>query len=189
MTRSSDMTIRRRERGAAMVEMAIVLPLFLLLLLAVFEFALMILDWSRTVEMTRDGLRTAIVNAPPCDVYGSDGGSCPGDVPNLACPGGAAVSFLLSDVMPGSCVAGDERTACILIDRMRAAQPRVEAGNVRITYACSGAGNSERPEPIPAVSVSVEGMRYHMVVPGVFGWDAQIPMPSFETSHSGEDLD
>lgn len=172
-----------------MVEAAIIASLFFLLLLAVFEFGLMLLSWSRTVEMTRDLVRTAVVTAPPCDLYGANGGSCPGSgAATLSCPGGAPVSFLLSDVMPGNCVAGDSQPACILSSRMHAAQPLALPGNIRFTYACSDAGNVMRPVPIPDVTVSAEGMTYRMVIPGVFGWNAQIPMPSFETTRTGEDL-
>jgi len=58
-------------RGAAMVEMAIVISLFLVMVLGIIEFAMAFFDWSRTVEATRAGARYAIVHSPDskkCDL-------------------------------------------------------------------------------------------------------------------------
>ena len=61
-----------RQRGAALVEMAIVILVFLVLVFGIIEFARAIFEWSRLVEATRAGARYAIVNDPACNIFDDD---------------------------------------------------------------------------------------------------------------------
>jgi Flp pilus assembly pilin Flp len=54
----------RKQRGAAMVEFAVTIGLFMVLVIAIFEFVLMVTAFSRANEATRDVLRNAIVRVP-----------------------------------------------------------------------------------------------------------------------------
>jgi len=53
-----------RQRGAAVVEFALVAMIFFLLLLAIFEFGRLMFTWNSAVEATRRGARLAVV----CDL-------------------------------------------------------------------------------------------------------------------------
>ena len=53
-----------QQRGAVMVEMALTLGIFMVILLALFEFSLLMFTWSRAVEATRLGSRLAVVSTP-----------------------------------------------------------------------------------------------------------------------------
>ncbi|SIT65634.1 TadE-like protein [Ectothiorhodosinus mongolicus] len=61
------------QSGVAMVEFALVVALFLLLVFAAIEFSRVMLEVSRTVEATRAGVRIAVVNTPPAGYPGSTG--------------------------------------------------------------------------------------------------------------------
>jgi len=68
-----------RQHGAVMVEFAITLALFMILLLAIFEFVLMIMAFSRANEATRDILRNAIVRVPSTITPPDTGSTITGD--------------------------------------------------------------------------------------------------------------
>jgi TadE-like protein len=64
------------ERGATLVEMAILLPLLLILLLGIIDFGMLFNQWLSVRNGTREGLRQAIVDpAPPAP--GGATWSCP----------------------------------------------------------------------------------------------------------------
>ena len=50
---------KKRERGAAMIEMAITMPLLLLLSIGVFEFGRAFQYWQVLTNATREGARVA----------------------------------------------------------------------------------------------------------------------------------
>jgi len=157
---------KRKQAGAALVETAIVISLFLLLVFGIIEFSLAIFDWSRAVEATRAGVRFAIGNDPVCDISG------------LSCPGGSPV------------VCATPAADAPIVTVMRRTMSRIEPANVTVTYACSTAGFRKRPEqmPIPAVTVGTSGIQHDLVIWGLLGLDASIDLPAFETTRTGEDL-
>ncbi|ATX81772.1 TadE-like protein [Mariprofundus ferrinatatus] len=163
---------RARESGAALVEMAIVLIIFLALVFAIIEFSLLIFNYSRVIESTRAGVRYAIVNNVEA--------GCASGVANITCPGGAAVSCSLAN------------SSLILAEMQKTVQAGViEAGNVDITYACAtGAGQSERPTPILLVTVTVTGVEHHFTVPGVIGLgdELTLTLPAQSATRISEDL-
>ena len=62
------MTVRDRatdERGAALVEFALVLPLLLILLLGMLEFGKVFNYWIDTTHLANEGARWAVVNRNP----------------------------------------------------------------------------------------------------------------------------
>src|SRR5919202_1697893 len=64
------------ERGAAIVELAIVLPLFMVLVLGMVDFGQAFNDWMDETHLAHDGVRLAAVNynAPTCT--GSNKSTC-----------------------------------------------------------------------------------------------------------------
>ncbi|MCG5538636.1 TadE/TadG family type IV pilus assembly protein [Halorhodospira sp. 9622] len=155
----------KRQRGAAMVEFALGVTLFLLLVFGGFEFSRMLLEWGRTVEATRAGVRLAVVTTPPS---GCDLGS-------LECPGGSVVCSPDADSS--------------LLAAMQRRQPLIAgAENVRLTYACSITGAARRLTPVRLVRVEVEGLEFEPVVPGLLGIPAAIAIPAFPSTQIGESL-
>jgi hypothetical protein len=193
-----------RQQGAAMVEMAIVISTFLLLVFVIIEFALVIFHWSRLVEATRAGARYAIVNDPACDIYGHYEGEpgfnkyqCDGN--KLDCSGANNEETV---EVAGNCVVGspydlnDGDAGCMIVEQMRAIQPLIDSpqAKVMITYTCTDAGFAGLTQKIPAVKVGTseedgKSVQYNLILPGLLGLDVSITMPAFDTTRTGEDLD
>ena len=60
-----DATLLRNEKGASAVEMAIVLPLLLILLFGIIEFGLVLYDKAVITNASREGARYGIVSRSP----------------------------------------------------------------------------------------------------------------------------
>jgi len=59
--------VRRREAGTSVVEMAIVLPLLLLLVFAIGDFGIAFTRWNSLTNAVREGARAGVVFRTPCD--------------------------------------------------------------------------------------------------------------------------
>ncbi|WP_118178782.1 TadE/TadG family type IV pilus assembly protein [Paraburkholderia phosphatilytica] len=64
---------RRRERGVAAVEFALVAPMFFMLLIGIMEMGRVLFYWNSAAEATRFGARVAVV----CDVNASQSSTNP----------------------------------------------------------------------------------------------------------------
>ena len=157
---------QKKQQGATLVETAMVLSLALMLVFGIIEFSLALFLWTRGVEATRAGVRYAVVNTPPSAVVLPD---C-----------GLNSSASTTTVCNASCDS--------LVAPMKSLLPELEASNVSLEYACSRAGNPENPQDIYEIRVSINGLSYNFVVPGILGVDASIEMPGFTSTHTAEDL-
>lgn len=184
----------KHQRGAALVEMAIVILVFLMLVFGVIEFARAIFEWSRLVEATRAGARYAIVNDPACDIYGTtEGDVCDGGP--LDCDSTDPLERTRVVTVAGNCTIPGSYTIddadCAIVESMRHMQPLIASSagaNVQISYTCSDAGYSELENNIPVITLSTSGVDFIFVVPSLLGVDATVTMPPFETTRTGEDL-
>ncbi len=156
---------RKRERGSTMVEMAITLPLFLLLIFAIIELALVIFTWTRAVDATRAGARYAIVNDAVTDI-----------------------SSLDCSAVTNVTVSCDSANCADLMNEMNSLYQDLEAANVTVRYGCSSTGFSGNPRPVREVSVSIVGQQYELVLPGVIGLDPNLTLPDFTSTRVSEDL-
>src|SRR4051812_5771486 len=66
----------RSERGAVLVEFALVVPVLVLLVFAIIDFGFTFNDWISVRQGARDGLRQAIVKTTP-NAPGGGTWSCP----------------------------------------------------------------------------------------------------------------
>lgn len=157
---------RSRQAGAALVEMAISLLLFLLLVFGIIEISLALFTWVRATEAARDGARYVIVHDPVSSISG------------LSCPGGTPVVH--------TCSSG----CTDLMTTINRAAPFVTGGQVKVTYACSDAGDPGRPAElkIPEITVEINGLSYPFAVPELIGLGSSLALPTVRTSHTGEDL-
>lgn len=172
----------RWQRGATTIEFAFTLGMFFLLVLAIFEFVIMVLVVSRANEATRDMARLAIVSDPVCNIWGT---SCPGGAP-LSCPTGAPITVTLAAA--SNCTATSPDTACRLLTRARVHLPNINGNQIEVRYACSGASRPNRPEPVPLVTVALRDVMHSLTLPAVLGLQPQISIPAFETTRVAEDI-
>lgn len=155
------------QRGAAMVEAAIVTLVFLMLLFGIMEFAMLIFKASSLVETTRAGARYLIVNDPVVDLSEYD------DCDELASAGAQSCDSL-------DCGA--------LIPLMQDLYEPLSAGQVYVQYRCSNTGYEEAYFNIYEVEVSVRNAEYRFITPGILGLNATVTLPDFATSRLSEDL-
>lgn len=182
----------KRQGGAALVEFSIVFILYTVLVFGIIEFAMATFNWSRMVQATHAGARYAITSDPACDIF-QDRDDTDRNIPNCTdgvlseppCTTGAAVSRTIT-----TC-SDPTDSGCKIVDEMRRYSPYVLTGgsSVTVTYTCSDAGDEELLlRPIPLVTVSIDNLPYHFMMPGLLNIDATVTMPSFETTRVGEDL-
>ncbi len=190
------------QRGAALVEFALVFVVFLSIIFAIIEFSLVIFNASRLAEATRAASRYAVVNDPACDIYGkgtTNAPGCPGS-PEMTCPGSPPVELEVD-----SCTFPATTTECRMVEEMdkmmgRTGSNSILSGNgkVVITYACSDTGDPDVPQFVPVVTVSAEDIRHPMLLSGILGISLEsdcapysppcLTLPTFETSRTGEDM-
>lgn len=172
---------RRAARGAALVEMAIVVSLFFVLVFGIIEFARVLFSWGVAVEATRAGARYAIVNTRV--------GALP------ACPG-ASVTYTV-DFDDCTCPPpgdGPESPECGVVETMCLARYalRTENAQVHVTYRCSDAGFSGAPSALRPYEVQVEtaGFEHHFsALWGLLGFGEYWEVPPFATTRLTEDLE
>jgi hypothetical protein len=175
---------KKGQRGAAMIEVAATISLFLLMVLAMIEFAMLTMSVARVNEVTRDLVRIAIVNDPLCDIFN---GGCPGPVSTMNCPGGAPVTVTLAQA--GNSCTGTNTTGCRMLERATSYMRNITPEQIEVTYACSVAGAVERPEVIPLITVGLRNVTHGLIFPDFLGLTrTQVTLPAFETSRTGEAL-
>lgn len=159
--------VSRGQDGAVMVEMALTLGIFLLILLALFEFSLLMFTWSKAVEATRAGSRLAVVSTPVTSLASLD-----------------------CDVTRRIEVTCAEASCGALATRMRGLLPQLDPGQIHVIYACSDTGYAHSPDELQIldVTVSIEGFETTLAVPGLLGFPLQVAMPAFTTTRTSEDL-
>lgn len=191
----------KNQRGATLVEFSIVFIVFLIVILAIIEFALVIFDASRLSEATRAATRLAIVNKPSCNILGKEAGDldtgCNPGNHTLACGTNPADSV---SVEISSCTFPATTPGCELVELMDQMMLRVdnsildEGGSITITYTCSAAGAGENY--LPLITVAAENIPHPMMFTSIFGFYSEagstmgptITLPRFATTRSGEDM-
>lgn len=160
---------QKRQRGGAMVEFALGISLFLLLVFGVIEFAFAVFQWSRVVDATREGARAAIVNDMACQT----------------------LDDLIAECNPITCTGNQIAEDSPILAAMNRRKLGVSRDRVSVTYSCSTAGSEDRLIPIPQVTVEIPAWQHTFLMSGLtLGrqdlWT--VTLPPFATTRLGEDL-
>lgn len=141
----------RSGRGQAMVEFALVAPIFFLLLFVVIEGGRFIFYYETLNNATREGARYAIVHGSNSRCPNGPSGPMPNLVPAPAChdPGGAKVIQRVKDA--GFGVLGSSVTVTPTWT------PGLGNGrNAPVTVAASYTYHTLIPVPLPAITITAE---------------------------------
>ena len=149
-----------KQKGATLVEMAIVLVLFLMIIFAVMEFSIAIVRSAQLTEAVRFGARHAIVNDPL------------GTLPS--CPDGTSAPVDASVEMRN----GMADIAPIINDQA--------AINVTVKYTCPD--NVYIGNGLYLVTVAVSGAKYDLIFPSLLGLGVAIDLQTFKSTRLSEDL-
>jgi Flp pilus assembly protein TadG len=185
-------------------EFALVLPTALLLLFGIVDvgrYAWQLNEYEKATQMgARYAAVTDVASAALADAdltwVGEpycDGGTCTAganiDVDGLGTVTCSITACAVDGNFPDSFDTTVDATAFgNIVARMRTFEPRIATADVRVDYRGSGigfAGDPEKPEISPVVTVRVEGARYHPITLSPFG--GSVDLPSFSYSLTLED--
>lgn len=187
-------SLRRDDRGTAMVEMAIVFPLVLFLLLAILEFGNLFAQWVLAEKATEMGVRFAVTS----DIAATGVSDC--GVATSQPIGTPCRLVAGSDAWTHTCTAVsadcDATAFDAIVQRMQSIYSRIQPANVVVEYTGTGLGFIGRGSPVPDVTVRLQDMTFTFIalgafVRGYFGGAAVdvLAMPGFQSTLTGEDLE
>ncbi len=121
---------RDRTRGQAMVEFALVLPIFVLLLCGMLDFGFALFNRMTVINAAREGARAVVTVDTTSD-------AALADVPNAAAGAVASAAGSLAVTTSVSCVAIETSGACRFVPSDRSRRARPPGWQNRTTYESS----------------------------------------------------
>ena len=196
------MRIARTQRGSSLVEMALVISVFMVLIFAIIEFTFIVSTWSRMVDATRSGLRYAIVNSPILTNSGSASDADTIDEFLFGDPNYPTVPSLANCTPPEvvaetTCArsdAGDCPAIYSEVDKWLRGPMVSNDYTVTVQYRCSDGGTTQRPTNIADITVTVANVNHNTFVlhglmnlisggfPSLFTFD-------YSMTRTGEDIE
>lgn len=165
----------KQEKGAALVEFALVFPMLIFMSIGLLEFSLLAYDYQRATEATRRAVRFAIIGnnvANTANLLIGNKIVCTSSGGVVSCTGGSPSEF------------ADARFAEML-DSMQVAYPLILEKHLRITYESTNVGNAkEAGGIIPLVTIEVLFLKHEFMLGPLIGLD-YIYYPDFRTSVLG----
>jgi len=163
------------EDGAFIVEFGIAFPVLILLSFGLLEFSLVVFDYQRAAEATRQGIRSMILNPP---------------IPNTA-------ALLIGNVITCTSTGGvvtcnngspsaDANTQFQrLLKEMQGIYPTLVEENLIVVYEATNVGSADESGGIlPLVTLKLTGVRHDMIVGHLIGIP-YIEFPDFKTTVLG----
>lgn len=193
----------RSEDGTALVEFAIVLPIFLLLFFALIEFGRMGGEYVMADKAMQRAARIAAVRPPACGgvpIFNALGSVPVGTAPpkyGTSCTAGATVCV---NVAAATCTgqAGNPTVDEIWAAISPMLSPNASEQNLSFAYAYDPALNFLGGPYVPNVTVELTGLTFQFVVPlgplanlagaNGAGLPNSLPFPAMRMTLPGEDL-
>lgn len=163
------------EDGAFIIEFGIAFPVLILLSFGLLEFSLVVFDYQRAAEATRQGVRSMIINPA---------------VPNTATLLEGSVITCTSTAGVVGCTGGspsdDANTQFQrLLTEMQGIYPTLVEENLIVTYEGTDVGSPDESGGIlPLVTLQLTGVSHNMIVGHLIGIP-HIDFPAFTTTVLG----
>jgi hypothetical protein len=169
------------EDGAFIVEFGIAFPVLILLSFGLLEFSLVVFDYQRAAEATRQGVRSMILNP---------------SIPNTATLLEGSVITCTSTGGTVSCTGGSPSTSTNpehtadyqfqrLLHDMQGIYPTLVEENIIVVYEGTNVGSpGESGGILPLVTLKLTGVRHDMIVGHLIGIP-YIEFPDFKTTVLG----
>lgn len=173
--------------GATLVEMALVLPMLLVLTFGLVEFGVALWQYNSAEKATADAARYVATHGPlvaglnDCIVAtdAAAGTSCSEVGAN-----GAPAGSWTGDSCAAPCQAA---VMAEVVQRVQALAPFVEPQNVEVELRGSNFGYVGRGAPVPMITVRLVDLQYDFVaIDDLLGFGA-VDMPGFDATSVGED--
>ena len=192
---SGNRSLRHGEKGGALVEFTAVFLLFITLLFGVIEFSYAFYQWNAATKAMQLGARYAAVSDPVMlELPEIDGlaATTPGEplvgTYDVVCVGKTEVCTCTGSECPTNktYVGGSMDGIVTSMDRVF---PRITKDNITVRYQYTKLGYAGRPGgPVPTITVSLDNLNFEFILLSAFFTKDSIPMPSFATTVTGEDL-
>jgi hypothetical protein len=201
--------------GSALVEYTVVFPVFILVTLGTVDVTYMLYEWALANKATYVGARAAVVLNPVAHniiednllysqsqltkigqfcfdfTTGLGNGNCPASTMKVVCTSTECTPNKFG--FDGSSFTNVNGTG--VFDRMKVIYPRLQPGNVTISYELNGSGYVGRPGGLPMnVTVSIQNMTHQIYfLAGIMrffgGTFASTPaIPAFATTLTSENM-
>lgn len=185
-----------------MVEVTVTLLLLLTLVFGVVEFSHAFYQWNSATKAMQAGARYAAVSDPIMPelsditglrkVNGSD--VVPGEeykgTYSVVCSGKEGDCKCTGDecgVLSKNSYSPDAMDG--IVAAMVKFYPKIRKQNVTVTYEHTKLGYAGRPGgPVPTITVSLSDLTFDFILLSAFVKSQSMPMPSFATTVTGEDL-
>ncbi len=192
--------LARDQRGISSIEFVIVASVFFMLIFGMVDFSRAMWEWNAAAKATHWGVRYAVVNDMVTiqmrEWSGTvDGGLGAGSSVTVASLNGLADTFTCTsttgcNLQTDTTNDYDDIAFGLIVARMQLIYDKIQPENVIIEYRHIGlgfAGNPIGPDLHPAVTITLVGMQFDFVTPGLAGI-FNIAMPDFAATMTGEDL-
>jgi hypothetical protein len=202
-------TLARAEHGSVLVEAAIVMPVFLMLVLGAIDILYASYQWSAAVKAVQIGLRIAAVsdpvavglgvlsaaavdpNAPPGSPPPTFVVTCDGAAESCSCQGycrgiGGYDADAMNTIVYGRNSSGCGDSTGIYFTGMCDLFGALKPANVLIVYQAGGLGYVGRPGSVPIITISLQKVPFQFIfLHAAFG---SIPIPGLTASTPAEDM-
>jgi Flp pilus assembly protein TadG len=197
----------RDEVGGALVEAAVVIPIFIVFALGSVDMLYAYYQWTAATKAVQVGARLAAVSDPvasglntiPTSAVGNLGDPMPAFEVTCAsgicsCTGACTTMGSYSATAMDTIIKGRGSDACgdatsLYSVGMCDIFPSITAANVRIVYSQTGLGYVGRVAgPVPTITVSLQGLTFQYFFLNVLPGFPSFTMPSFATTITGEGL-
>ncbi|MBE9556983.1 MAG: pilus assembly protein [Proteobacteria bacterium] len=163
------------EDGAFIIEFAFAFPVLILLSFGLLEFSLVVFDYQRAAEATRQGTRFAILNNP----IANTATVLEGSVISCSRPNGAV------ECVGGSPSATADADFLALLAQMQGIYPTLVAENISIIYEGTDVGDVDSSGGIfPMVTLELLNVKHDMIIGDLIGIKT-INFPPFTTTVLG----
>lgn len=182
------------ERGATLVETAIVFPLVLILTFGLVEFGNAMWQYATAEKATAIAARYLATRGPLVPTLADGSHDCFVDNGTNGVPVGVSCADPSVTQGPqyvckktGGSSDCDQNVLDTVVSQMRGVAPFIPAANVEVDVAQSEMGFIGRGRAVPLITVKTTGLTYNWVVIGALLHLSPITMPSFASTLTAED--
>lgn len=182
------LTLLRDKAGAALAELALVIPLFTILIFSVLEMGYAVWQLQQGAIASRQAVRLVSTRGVLTGM-----GDCG---PNTGFAGERCAAVSGSDSWTVTCNGSSGGANCnntelaVVVNEIRTIYPAAQPNQIVITYEGAGLGFQGLGRPVPIITVEFVGVPFDFIVldMATIGLAGMIDMPTMRASTVAEDL-
>lgn len=160
----------RARSGETVLSFALLLPILLGVSLAILEFSLVMLDYTRATEATRRAARVAAIEAPVGNLTGVE-------TLDVVCMSSGGLATCTGGAIEATATFSD------IVQTMQSVLPSIQPENVQVVYSNSGIGTVEAGGIKPFVTVNLVNLQRPFMFLHLFSTvPSMLTYPAFSTT-------